>query len=88
MNNDRALRLVYTYVNSKMMKIVREHEREVALAEAKNEPFFRLPKLVFDFGTQDPQTFGSLAHEALASVGVEAFVAKTMFMNYMTSWRA
>jgi hypothetical protein len=46
MNNDRALRLVYTYVNSKMMKIVREHEREVAFVEAINEPFFKLPKLI------------------------------------------
>ncbi len=75
MNNNRALRLVYTYVNSKMVKIVLEHEREVALDEAKNEPFFKLPNLIFDYGTQDPQTFGSLAHEALTNVGVEAFVA-------------
>jgi hypothetical protein len=75
MNNDRAFKLVYTYVNSKMMKRVRDYQRELAIAEAKQQPIFELPKLVFESSKQDPQVFGSLAHDSLTSIGVDAFVA-------------
>jgi len=58
------------------MKCVRKHQREVNLADAKDLPLFELPKLIFDSRSdQDPQVFGSLAHDSLASIGVDAFVA-------------
>jgi hypothetical protein len=75
MNNDRAFKLVYTYINSKMMKHVRDYQRELAIAEAKQQPFFELPKFIFESSNQDPQVFGSLAHDFLICVGVDAFVA-------------
>ena len=84
-HNDRAAKLVYTYVNSRTMKFVRERQRELAHAEAKELPIFQLPELIFNPSLdQDPQVYSSLGHDALTNVGLDAFVA-TMFMNSMTS---
>ena len=75
MNNDRAEKLFYVYVNSKCMKRVREHQRDLALAEAKGTSLFGLPKLHFDKSHQEPNVYGSLAHDNLISIGLDAFVA-------------
>ena len=75
MNNDRAEKLVYTYVNSRAMKKAREAQREQGNAEAKEINIFELPKLNFDSENQDPNVYGSLGHEPLTSIGVDAFVA-------------
>ena len=48
MNNARAEKLVYVYVNSRSMKSVRESQRELKLAEPKGSPLYALPKLLFD----------------------------------------
>ena len=76
MNNDRVLMLVYTYVNSKLMKCVYKHHRKAFLAEAKYQPFFELPKLIFDSSNQDPQVFGSLAHDSLTRIGFDTFICR------------
>ena len=75
MNNDRAEKLVYAYVNSRSMKSVREHQRELVLAEAKGTPLFGLPELHFDNTQQEPHVYGSLGHDNLTSIGVDAFDA-------------
>ena len=48
MRHDRAEKLVYTYVNSRIMKRVRETRRDQATAEVKELPIYALPKLIFD----------------------------------------
>ena len=76
MKNDRAEKLVYTYVNSRMMKRVREYRHEQAVAEAKELPIYALPRLCFDLSSdQDPEVYGSLGHDPLTSIGLDAFVA-------------
>jgi hypothetical protein len=64
-----------------MMKLVLEHQRELALAEAKELPIFALPDLIFNpSSNQDHQVYGSLGHDALlSSVGLDAFVANDHF---------
>jgi hypothetical protein len=60
-----------------MVKFVRERQRDLAVAEAKELPIFALPELVFNLSSnQDPQVYGSLGHDALlaTSVGLYAFV--------------
>jgi hypothetical protein len=74
MNNYRAEKLVYAYVNSKCMKRVREHQRDLAFAEAKGTSIFGLPKLHFDKSHQEPNVYGYLAHDNLTSIGLDAFV--------------
>ena len=74
MNNDRAVKLVYSYVNSRALKQAREVQREQQLAVVKDIDFFELPKLKFDSGKQDPDVYGSLGDEPLTSIGVDAFV--------------
>jgi hypothetical protein len=67
MNNDRAEKLVYVYVNSRSMKSVREHQRELLLAEAKGIALYALPNLLFDNTHQEPRVYGSLGHDNLTS---------------------
>jgi hypothetical protein len=74
MNNDRAVKLVYTYVSSRALKQAREVQRERRIAEVKAIDCFEVPKLKFDSGKQDHDVYGSLGHEPLTSIGVEAFV--------------
>ncbi len=47
----------------------------MTLAEAKDHPLFELPKLIFNSSNQDPQVFGFLAHDSLASIVVDAIGA-------------
>jgi chaperonin GroEL (HSP60 family) len=75
MNNGRAEKLVYVYVNSRSMKSVREHQRELLLAEAKGNALHALPKLLFDNTYQEPHVYGSLGHDNLTSIGLDAFDA-------------
>ncbi len=75
MNNDRAEKLVYTYVNSRAMKNAREVQRDQAYAEAKELPLFELPKMMFDLRNQDPHVYGSVGDEPLSAIGVDSFVA-------------
>ena len=75
MNNDRAEKMVYAYVNSEYTKRVREHQRDLALAESKGTSLFGLPKLHFDKAHQDPDVHESLAHNKLTSIGLDVFVA-------------
>jgi len=75
MNNDRAEKLVYAYVNSRAMKHARKVQQEEAIALARGTPIFELPLLKFDMTNQDPNVYGSLGHDPLSSIGIESFVA-------------
>ena len=67
--------MVYVYVNSMSMTSVREHQRDLALAEAKGTPLYALPKLIFDNPRHEPLVYGSLGHDTLNSIGLDTFVA-------------
>jgi hypothetical protein len=74
-NNDRAEKLVYVYVNSRSMKSVREHQRELVLAESKGTPMYALPNLLFDNTHQEPHVYGSLGHDNFTSIVLDTFDA-------------
>jgi len=75
MNNDRAEKLVYIYVNSRALKQAREAHCRQRIALDKEISDYELPKLQLDSGIQDPNVYGSLGYEPLISIGVDAFVA-------------
>ena len=75
MNNDRTDKLAFIYVNSRSMKSVCEHQRDLVLAESKETPLYALPRLLFDNTHQEPHVYGSLGHDNLTSIDLDAFVA-------------
>jgi len=57
------------------LKQAREVQREQRIAEVNHIDDYELPKLKFGSRKQDPDVYGSLGHDPLTSIGVEAFVA-------------
>ena len=76
MENERAEKLVYIYVNIRALKSLKVHMAALQRAEAKKIEIFKLPKLDFETGSsdyQDPDLYNSLGDNAITSVGVSHF---------------
>ena len=65
MKNERAEKLVYTYVIFRMTKRVREYRRDQAVVELNELPIYALPKLIFNKTSEDPRVYGPLGHDPL-----------------------